>query len=263
MNHRQAILSGDLYPSDPSELRALVGKCLSMAVSDSGYPKAIIAPHAGYSYSGPIAAAAYAQLSGCRSVYDRVVLIGHGHGSPTYGVAIPSDEFFVTPLGQIEIDSLAIELILKFPWVHIAGDQHSCEHSLEVHLPFLQETLEDFILVPLIVGHVCPSEMEEVLETLCLDEKTLLVVSSDLSHYHTHEETCELNQKTALAIEELNIREIYPERACGAYPIRGLLRFAQKHRLKPKTLGLASSNEAIGFRDDIVGYGAWGFYNAR
>lgn len=258
---RKPAVAGTFYPAEPDRLRALVRRYLRAARSDGPAPKAIIAPHAGYIYSGPVAASAYALLAQARHSIRRVILMGPAHWTPLHGVAASGADGFATPLGSVPVDQGLIEKILAFPQVRLQDEAHSHEHSLEVHLPFLQEVLEDFTLVPLATGRATAQEVGEVLEALWGGPETVVVVSSDLSHYHDYATAVDLDRATARAIEALRHEDIGDDRACGSVPLRGLLYVARRLGLRARTLDLRNSGDTAGPRDRVVGYGAWAFYH--
>jgi AmmeMemoRadiSam system protein B len=246
------------YPADPKELQTMIDGFMRVSHREAGpAPKAIIAPHAGYIYSGPVAANAYAQLEPLRDTIKRVVLLGPSHRVPLIGLAATSDDYFHTPLGDIKIDQQAIEEILDLPQVKRFDAAHSMEHSLEVHLPFLQTVLSHFELVPLVVGEASAQEVAQVLERFWDDEQTLFVISSDLSHYHDYETARNLDRRTSDAIETLDYQHIGYEDACGRNPVSGLLYLARQKHLHITTLDLRNSGDTAGPRDQVVGYGAY------
>lgn len=250
------------YPADPEELRRTVDGYLQAALARQDDltepPRAIIAPHAGYVYSGPVAASAYARLIPFRDRFRRVVLLGPSHRVPFRGLATSSATHFQTPLGVIPVDRATVEALeARFPQVIRLDEAHALEHSLEVHLPFLQEALDSFVLVPLVVGDATAGEVSEVLESLWGDPHTLFVISSDLSHYHDYETARRLDAATARAIEQREPEAIGFEQACGRIPVTGLLDLARRHDLHVHTLDLRNSGDTAGPRDQVVGYGAW------
>jgi AmmeMemoRadiSam system protein B len=250
------------YPDRARDLQAILSQVLADAASHAKagpVPKAIIAPHAGYIYSGPIAATAYARLKPAADVITRVVLIGPSHRVPLRGLAVPSVEAFETPLGRIELDRAAIGQILELPQVREWDAPHAQEHSLEVHLPFLQMIFPHFSLIPLVAGDASPDEVAEVLERLWGGSETLIVVSSDLSHYLDYETARKLDWTTCRAIEELDAGAIGYHQACGRVPVAGLLRLARRRQLAAATLDLRNSGDTAGDRRQVVGYGAWMF----
>ncbi len=228
--------------------------------ANASAPKAIIVPHAGYVYSGPIAASAYARLAPERDTIERVVMLGPSHRASFKGLAAPNDGAFATPLGTVRVDTAVIrDLCSHWPQVIVFDEAHACEHALEVHLPFLQCVLADFQIVPLLVCDASHEEVAEVIEALWGGDETRFVISSDLSHYHDYASACELDALTARAIEELRPRDVGEEQACGHVPIRGLLRVAARHRLRALTVDLRNSGDTASPRSEVVGYGAWVF----
>lgn len=257
---RYPAVAGAFYPADAQQLRQEVEQLLREATSPEKPPKALIAPHAGYIYSGPIAASAYHSLQQARDTIRRVILLGPSHRVPFHGLAASSADEFVTPLGNIPLDRDSIAQALELPQVHLLDEAHKMEHSLEVQLPFLQVTLDHFSLVPLVVGDSEPEEVAQVLELLWGGPETLIVISSDLSHYQTYEAARQLDAHTSKAIESLQPEEIHYHDACGRNPINGLLVTALAHRLKAETIDLRNSGDTAGPRDQVVGYGAWLFH---
>ena len=230
---------------------------LSMTEQVEPAPKALIVPHAGYIYSGPIAASAFAQLDKIRHIIKRVILLGPCHRVPLRGLATSSADYFETPLGSVKIDRGAISQIASLPQVEEFDLTHQQEHSLEVQLPFLQEVLDDFSLIPLVVGDSNAEEVSEVLERLWGGDETLIVISSDLSHYHDYNTARTMDSETCLAIEEMNPAAINSDQACGRNPVSGLLLAAKQHGLHVTTLDLRNSGDTAGDKSSVVGYGAW------
>ncbi len=261
---RPPAVAGMFYPADGRELQAMVAEYLREAEArvpaDEPPPKAIIVPHAGLVYSGPVAASAYVRLLPIRDRIKRVVLLGPSHRVPLRGLAASSADYFDTPLGRIPLDHQSIARVSQLPQVHILDQAHALEHSLEVQLPFLQMVLGDFELVPLVVGDASPEEVAEVLETLWGGPETLIVVSSDLSHYHDYETARQMDTATSQAIEALQPERIHGENACGARAVDGLLYFARQHGLSGETVDLRNSGDTAGPRDQVVGYGAYVFH---
>jgi AmmeMemoRadiSam system protein B len=256
---RNPAVAGLFYPGDPRELHAMIEGYLRSARVDGIVPKAIIAPHAGYIYSGPIAASAYALLKPARGRITRVVLLGPAHRVGFHGLALPSSEYFMTPLGRITIDRETVDKISRLPQIRVMDAAHAQEHSLEVHLPFLQEVLGQFSLLPLVVGDAEPEDVGEVLEVLWGGPETLIVISSDLSHYHDYKTAQKLDRATSQAIEQLRPEDIQYDHACGRNPVNGLLHVARRLGLKAKTVDLRNSGDTAGTRDRVVGYGAYIF----
>lgn len=260
---RSPAVAGMFYPNNSHELHKQLTTLLKRASSSSPAPsniKAIIVPHAGYIYSGPVAASAYVQLEAAKDVIQRVVLLGPSHRVGFQGIAASTMEAFDTPLGRIPVDQDAIAQLQDLPQVGFLDKAHAQEHSLEVHLPFLQEILHDFSLVPLVVGDASPEEVGQVLETLWGGPETLIVISSDLSHYHDYQTAKQLDGATSQAIEQLCFERIGYEDACGRNPINGLLWAARRRALHGETVDLRNSGDTAGPRDQVVGYGAYVFH---
>ncbi len=257
---RRAAVAGRFYPSDPVELRKLIKEFLEEAAPATGAaPKAIIAPHAGYPYSGPIAGSAYAQWIPIHEVIRRVVVLGPSHYVAVGGLAASSATSFATPLGLVPVDLEAVQELASLPQVTVMDEAHAAEHSLEVQLPFLQVVLDEFRIVPLAVGEASVGEIGEVLEAMWDGAATRFVISSDLSHYLEFKQAQELDRATARAIEALAPDEIGEEQACGRGGIRGLLEVARRRGLRARTVDLRNSGETAGPRDRVVGYGAFAF----
>ncbi len=260
---RPAVVAGTFYPANPRELAREVDDMLGQSAGGGlapGFPKALIVPHAGYVYSGSVAAEAYDRLRPARGIVRRVVLLGPCHRMPVRGLALPEAVAFATPLGQVPIDREAVESLAGLPQVVVSGAVHAEEHALEVQLPFLQRVLGEFSLVPLAVGAVTPSEVAEVIERLWGGEETLIVISSDLSHYHAYEDACAIDRDTARAILDFST-DIDHEQACGVTPVAGLLLAAKRHGLNAELLDLRNSGDTAGGRARVVGYGAFAFWD--
>ncbi|MBI5450128.1 MAG: AmmeMemoRadiSam system protein B [Gammaproteobacteria bacterium] len=256
---RPPAVAGMFYPRDTGALRMLVDTLLAGAATPALMPKAIIAPHAGYVYSGPVAASAYALLTPLRDLIRKVVLLGPCHRAPLHGLAAPGVDFFSTPLGTIPIDQAAITMLLRLPCVQHLDAPHASEHSLEVQLPFLQRVLGDFTLIPLVVGNTTATDVAQVLELLWGGPETLIIISSDLSHYLDYQAAQHLDRTTSQAIEALDDTAIGHDQACGRVPVCGLLQVAQRHGLHGQLLDLRNSGDTAGPRDRVVGYGAYAF----
>ena len=257
---RPAAVAGLFYPGDPAELKRTVADLLACAPAAEAVhaPKALIVPHAGYIYSGPVAASAYVLLAGLRGRIRRVVLLGPTHRVPVRGLALPEADRFATPLGELELDREAMQLLKDLPQVIHSAAAHQMEHSLEVQLPFLQQVLGDFRLLPLAVGDATAAEVAEVLETLWGGDETLIVISSDLSHFLPDALARHVDGGTVDAILALDTH-ITHEQACGATPINGLLLAARRHGLHPLALDVRNSSDTAGDPDRVVGYAAFAF----
>ncbi|CAG0953048.1 hypothetical protein BURK1_00300 [Burkholderiales bacterium] len=259
---RPAAVAGTFYPGEPTELaasvRAFVAGAPASPGSARGRPKALIVPHAGYVYSGPIAAGAYARLAGLRASIRRVVILGPAHRVAVRGLALPSARAFATPLGEVEVDREAVASLRGLPQVVENDAAHALEHSLEVQLPFLQSMLDGFRIVPLAVGHASADDVAQVLDRLWGGPETLVVVSSDLSHYHRYAEAREIDRESADRILSLS-RPLDHEQACGATPINGLLLCARRRGLEPELIDLRNSGDTAGDRSRVVGYASFVF----
>lgn len=256
---RPAAVAGTFYPGDPATLTLAVDRLLAAASHDASIrPKALIAPHAGYIYSGATAAEAYTTLAPWAGDIRRVILLGPTHRVAVQGIALPETEAFSTPLGNIRLDLQAIADIAELPQIVFSEQAHALEHSLEVHLPFLQRVLPHFSLVPLAVGHAAPEAVAEVLDILWGGPETLIVVSSDLSHFLPYATARQVDGNTCKHILQLDTG-IRPEQACGAYPVNGLLLAAARRDLKPTLLALCNSGDTAGDRNRVVGYAAFSF----
>jgi AmmeMemoRadiSam system protein B len=215
-------------------------------------------PHAGYVYSGPIAASAYAQVAARRGTIRRVVVLGPAHRVPVDGMAVPTAAHFATPLGPVEVDDDLRRLALTVPAVHADDRPHAPEHSLEVQLPFLVRTLgADITVLPVVVGHASAHQVADLLDAVWGGPETLVVISSDLSHYHDHPTATARDRRTAAAILERRGEEIGPHDACGAYPLGGLIEVAERRGLRIDLLDLRNSGDTAGDRSRVVGYGAF------
>jgi len=261
---RPAVLAGQFYPADPGALARMVDDCLLAADNYPGKPKAVIAPHAGFVYSGPIAGTAYAAVRWRREQIRRVVILGPCHRVPVQTFAVPSYSAFETPLGRIAVDRDGIETALRLPGVEQRDDAHLPEHCLETQLPFLQRLLDDFTILPVLVGTASPEATASLLEQLWGGEETLVVISSDFSHFHDYEAARRLDTAACQAIEVLDPARLGEEQACGRHAIRGLLKRAQALDLRATTLDLRNSGDTAGAarRDSVVGYGALAFEDA-
>ena len=256
-NVRQPAVSGSFYPDNPEILKNMLESYLQQVAPADKAPKAIIVPHAGYIYSGEIAASAYARLRSRRGTIKRVVLLGPSHKVGFTGLALSHADAFRTPLGDIPLDSEAIATLANFPFVNYMDQAHLYEHSLEVQLPFLQMTLDSFCLIPIVVGD-CPAEqIEQILELFYGKDDTLIVISSDLSHFHDYATAQRLDKETSDKIEHLDYQHLDYDSACGRVPVSGLLALAKKKSLTVETIDLRNSGDTAGDKSRVVGYGAY------
>lgn len=254
MRTRPAAVAGRFYSDDPAELRSTVESLLASAKSRDAV-KAIVAPHAGYVYSGPIAASAYACVP---ETIERVVLFGPAHRVALRGLGTPTVDAFETPLGNVMIDRDAIERLDALGPVSANDRAHAQEHSLEVQLPFLQVLLDRFVLVPVVVGDATIDEVAAALEAVWGGPETLVVISTDLSHYETYEAARRMDRATADAIVRLDQAAIGDDQACGRIPLRGFLSRAKRLGMRCTELDLRNSGDTAGRRKEVVGYGAFG-----
>ena len=260
MQVRPAAVAGTFYPSDEGVLRAQLMGFLEAAAGahgDEPAPKALVAPHAGTIYSGPVAASAYVRLRSVRDAVRRVVLLGPAHRVPLRGIAASSARAFATPFGDVALDTALREELLTLPQVHIDDEAHRLEHSLEVHLPFLQQVLGAFQLLPLVVGNTSPAEVAEVIDRCWGGPETLVVVSTDLSHFHDYEQARVLDAATSRMFEQLDYQQLSGERACGVYPVSGLLLSLEQRGLQLRAVDVRNSGDTAGPRREVVGYGAY------
>lgn len=257
---RAPAVAGLFYSADPEALHQDVQNYLAAAKTAETVPKALIVPHAGYIYSGAVAATAYKTLLPLKDKIHRVILLGPSHRVAFSGLAVPDADTFNTPLGKIELDLAAIERLLQFPQVVASNAAHLEEHSLEVQLPFLQEVLSDYKLVPIVVGDANRHEVAEVINTFWDEEDTLFVISSDLSHYHEYYEAKRMDRATSDAIVHFKPEQIAYDDACGRNGINGLLTVAQEKHLQAEILDLRNSGDTAGDKSRVVGYGAYAFH---
>ncbi|MGZ8158019.1 MAG: AmmeMemoRadiSam system protein B [Methylobacter sp.] len=255
--NRQPAVAGSFYPANPEQLHLMLDQFLNDAATNEKVPKAIIVPHAGYIYSGPIAASAYARLKKAHDRITRVVLIGPSHRVAFRGLAVSRAQTFTTPLGDILVDQTAVQAIVQLPFVEYIEQAHTYEHSLEVHLPFLQEMLDHFEIVPIVAGDASPEQVSQVLDALWGGDETLIVVSSDLSHYHDYATAQQMDKSTSRTIEQLQYERLASESACGKVPVSGLLKLAREKSLSITTIDLRNSGDTAGDKARVVGYGAY------
>jgi hypothetical protein len=253
------------YPRDARELQREVAELIDGVENLAprfGHPKALIVPHAGYIYSGPVAARAYDELGAARGIVQRVVLLGPVHRVPVRGLALPGVDAFETPLGRVPVDAEAVRMLAPFRQVVTSPAAHAMEHSLEVQLPFLQRMLGEFTLVALAVGDARPQEVRDVIERLWGGPETLFVISTDLSHYHPYEEARAIDRATLARIAAFDI-DINHEEACGATPLNGFLAAARARGMSIRLLGANNSGDTAGGKERVVGYSAFALYEGE
>jgi AmmeMemoRadiSam system protein B/AmmeMemoRadiSam system protein A len=259
---RPAAVAGAFYPGERQALVAELGELYGGVEAFEprlGWPKALIVPHAGYIYSGPVAARAFDELAPGRGLIRRVVLLGPVHRVAVRGLALPGAEFFDTPLGRIPVDAAAVAKLASLPQVVTSAPAHAMEHALEVQLPFLQEVLGEFSLVPLAVGMASVPEVAEVLERLWGGPETLIVVSTDMSHYHAYEEAQRIDGATLTKIAGF-ATTINHDEACGATPLNGLLSLSNKKKLGIQLLAACNSGDTAGGKGRVVGYSSFALH---
>jgi AmmeMemoRadiSam system protein B len=256
---RPPAVAGTFYPAEPDELSSLVRNLLDSALAPGDLvPRALIVPHAGYAYSGPIAASAYAYIRNPRATpVRRVVLMGTNHRGELPGLSASSATGFATPLGVVPVDREAMRLLEGMPQVVLDDPAHSNDHALEVQLPFLQETLTNFAIVPLLVARATPEAVAEVLERLVGGQETLVVVSSDMSHYLDYVSATRKDHGTSQLVLDLDPEQLTPDRACGAHAVAGLLLVARRRGMVARVVDLRNSGDTSGRKDRVVGYGAF------
>jgi len=264
MSIRAPAVAGMFYPADPQVLRQSVRDYLAGAAAATGSVvdgriKALIVPHAGYQYSGPVAAAAYHLLESVAGSIRRVVLLGPAHRVYLDGMALPASDTFAIPGDNIVLDMAACNSIAPLPCVGVSDEAHAQEHCLEVQIPFLREVLGDFALVPIVVGACSPDPVADVLDALWGGDETLVVVSSDLSHFLPYDDARNVDQDTARAITECR-NTLTGHEACGAHAINGLLRVAQRKNLHVDLIEMCNSGDTAGDRSRVVGYGAFALH---
>ncbi|MFW2383920.1 MAG: AmmeMemoRadiSam system protein B, partial [Acidimicrobiales bacterium] len=246
MSSRPPAVAGVFYPSDPEDLRRSIETAFAHAAPlapESTAPKALVVPHAGYIYSGAVAASAFRRIASARTQIERVVLLGPSHRVYVRGMAVPSVDSFDTPLGTITIDAELRSVVLALPGVVIDDEPHRSEHSLEVELPFLQTVLDGFTLLPLSVGDASSEEVATLLDAAWGGPETLIVISTDLSHYHQYNEAVRLDARTATAIMAADADAISVRDACGCRPLRGMLRVAAARGLPVEQIDLRNSGD--------------------
>jgi MEMO1 family protein len=258
---RPPAVAGSFYPQNASQLNELLEDYLTNSDVDITPPKAIIAPHAGYIYSGQVAANVYKNIEKLKTQITRVVLLGPAHRVYVEGIALPSNTHFATPLGNVPIDTEVLEELEHHSYVQFSDAAHEQEHSLEVHIPFLQKVLNDFTLIPLLIGNAEPDQVATILKELWGGDETLIVISSDLSHFLNYETACETDSNTTRLIENFDYENIGSNQACGCMPMRGLLKYAHEKNMSIQTLDLRNSGDTAGTKERVVGYGAYALFN--
>ena len=259
---RRAAVAGSFYPAAAAELQRQIDATLRSArtAAIAPVPKALIVPHAGYIYSGPIAAAGYARLAPARERITRVVLLGPSHFVGFRGLAANSADGWQTPLGMVPIDRPVVDRLIEARLIGVLDAAHAREHSLEVQIPFLQKVLGEFSLVPIVAGDASPEAVTAVLDTLWGGSETLIVISTDLSHHLDYRSCKEIDLRTADAIERFDTSALGSDSACGRVPIRGLLVAAKRRGMSITRLDLRNSGDTAGPRDRVVGYGSWALF---
>ena len=257
---RPPAVAGHFYPEDPAELRRSIAICFEDSRPRPAGPpaKALIVPHAGYVYSGPVAASAYHELP-ARGPTVLAVLIGPSHFVPFGGLAVSAADVFDTPLGSVPVDGAARERALQIPGCRVLEDAHVREHSLEVQLPFLQCAELDLSILPILVGDADPETVSRAIQGLWWDPGTVLIVSSDLSHYHSYPSAQRIDAVTCDAIERLEPGKLDGGRACGWRAVEGLIIAARREGLDARCLDRRNSGDTAGGRRSVVGYAAFAF----
>ncbi|MFK5949968.1 MAG: AmmeMemoRadiSam system protein B [Methylococcales bacterium] len=258
-NIRPMAVAGSFYPADKEQLKAMIKGYLNGFPQADKAPKAIIVPHAGYIYSGPVAAAAYSRLKMVAKVVKKVLLIGPSHHVGFRGLAVSTADQFATPLGNIKVDVEIVRQLTALPFVQYLDQAHELEHSLEVQLPFLQTVLQNFSLIPMVAGDATAEQVCQVIEIFWEREDVLVVISSDLSHFYDYQTAQTMDKQTSEIIEQLQYEKLGYESACGRVPVSGLMALARKNKLAIKNIDLRSSGDTAGFADRsrVVGYGAY------
>ncbi|ESQ08319.1 MAG TPA: AmmeMemoRadiSam system protein B [Chromatiaceae bacterium] len=275
---RSPSVAGLFYPDDATQLAHQIRGYLDAAAPDisptqqptsqsaqqsrsfaARCPKALIVPHAGYIYSGAVAAHAYSRIAGHARQITRVILLGPAHRFAFKGLAYCSAQRYLTPLGEIPVDRTALDIIAKLDQVQELDTAFNGEHCLEVQLPFLQMVLSNFSILPLLVGNLCETDIAEALDQVWGGRETLIVISSDLSHYLDYQSAQRIDRQTSEAICQLCPEAINSHQACGRQAIAGLLLEARRHELRAELLDLRNSGDTAGMHERVVGYGAYAF----
>jgi len=264
MNHiRPPAVAGSFYPDNVNTLQKMIQELMHQVPqrqNSSTKPKALIVPHAGYIYSGLTAAFGYHQLQQFKQDIKRVILLGPSHRVALYGMAVPSVDYFQTPLGDIQLDTSEINKLVQQGLVDFSDQAHQQEHSLEVQLPFLQQVLDDFTLLPIVVGQSPYQVTSQLLESYINNSEDLIVISTDLSHFLTYQQAQERDQRTANLIENLSLEQLTGHDACGVMPLTGMLQTCKAHDFNITQLDLRNSGDTAGDKQRVVGYGSWAVY---
>ena len=262
-NLKQPDVAGLFYPDDKIQLGQMIDQFLEGDVPLTPPPRAIIAPHAGYIYSGEIAGNAYKILKSLKGKIKNIIIMGPAHRWPVQGIACHSANHFLTPLGPLELNQTLIdEIVEQFAPVKFCKEAFFMEHGLEVQLPFITKIFgEEVQIIPLVVGEISIKDISEIFDFFWTDQQNFFIMSSDLSHFHDYKTALELDQKTSRIIENLDAHQLKPDFACGFYSLRGFLNVAKKENLKVKTLDLRNSGDTAGDKSQVVGYGSYGFFN--
>jgi AmmeMemoRadiSam system protein B len=270
---RQPAAAGTFYPSDPGELARMVDRLLAGAAQPppgEPMPDALIVPHAGYAYSGPVAASAYARLRPFAPTVTRVTILGPAHFVPLVGTAVPGTDVWRTPLGDVPIDETLRDAAVE-AGATVDEEPHEPEHSLEVQVPFLQRVAGDrFSILPVAVGMTSPGQVADLLAGIVgafarASEGVpgvLTLVSTDLSHYLDHQTASQMDRRTAEAILARDPVAVGGDDACGLYALRGALEHARRCDLDVRLLDLRTSGDTAGDRRRVVGYGAFGLWRS-
>ena len=259
---RQPACPGRFYPADAATLREEVSTYLDGVESTADRrPKAVIAPHAGYPFSGAVAGRAFATLTPWADDIDRALLIGPSHFVEVAGLAAAPHAHFATPLATSPVDRTVVETLVDDGLVEIDATPHAREHALETHLPFLQTLFDEIAIIPIVTGQHVDDRVARLIQTALADEGTIVSVSSDLSHYLDYETARTVDDQTREAIEALTPEAIDDRQACGNTSIRGLLQVARDREMEVETLAMCNSGDTAGDKSRVVGYGAWAFYD--
>ncbi len=267
MKYRESAVAGRFYPASAVELRHQLAMFFTPQPALSMAPKALIVPHAGYVYSGAVAGEAYSLIRNAPRLFNRVVLLGPSHYVGLEGCAVPDSDVFITPLGEIPIDRAGVEALVGHELAVESESAHHWEHSLEVQLPFLQYCLDEFTLLPIVVGQCRPERVSRVLALAAEAPDTLIVVSSDLSHYHPYLEANEIDANTVAHIQAL-ATDLQPQQACGCYAINGLLDHARDLQWQIRCVSHTNSGDVMarhehrhpGDNEEVVGYASFVLY---